>query len=283
MSAVPQVKLTAEPMRCQRTMAYLSRRSAVSRRSLLVFVAVAIAVLVGVSGLMWHYRSTLLPGTASTSGVPARVAPVREAVSAIPLVLASEEKATLTNAGSAIRPPVCVLSEEEALQIIRHEAANFGLNLQANGMVIESIRCRKADMGEEFDWLSGAFRFTHGYIDRPLEVNLSDESGRIGVVYVPGFRCGPVTVKAGGRSRIVGGGLREGSPRTVALGISSEVASKVKDLYFGALYDPAGELFSEIVDNLGTQDLAATKAECERLLRLQVEDFLFWLHSQGVL
>ena len=55
--------------------------------------------------------------------------------------------------------------------------------------------------------------------------------------------------------------------------VSSQVERHGKNVYFGTFYDPMVE----------TEDKQYNLIESERLLRLQVKDFIDWLKGQGVI
>ena len=83
--------------------------------------------------------------------------------------------------------------------------------------------------------------------------------------------------------------------KQVGRSVAEAVRKEAKDkLYFGALYDPAVRVEQpkrepEKIKTTGDwrkywdESLKKSKAESQRLLRLQVQDFLQWLQAQGAI
>jgi hypothetical protein len=203
-----------------------------------------------------------------------------------------------------VAPPV-FLSEEEALQMIEEEMAKGGVNLtekkhplsQVTKPLAHQLEDGKGNItiqprgaGGKRDWLSpGAGK------EGSFEVDALDPKKRIAVEFVSTAdfqqRCGSSWERPDGSMCI------SSVSTYLVKDYAGFVAKHVKDqskekLYFGALYDPCGCVMPK--DSPPTNDLKvwqqryeaaakASKAESERLLRLQVQDFVKWLQAQGAI
>ncbi|MHC4696712.1 MAG: hypothetical protein ACYTFA_08225 [Planctomycetota bacterium] len=172
----------------------------------------------------------------------------------------------------AVAPPV-FLSEEEALQVIEDELAQYGLDMSERNVELGSVVIQGMDLERKYDWVSERQMLDLVKISEPLEVDLTDPQGKVGLEYV----AQADTFRLGGDFA-----LPKYDLKTVADSVSQQVRKQGKGLYFGALYDPSGELDARLRWARGEKrDEAQT--ECKRLLRLQVKSFVEWLKGQGVI
>lgn len=188
-----------------------------------------------------------------------------------------------------VAPPV-FLSEEEALQVISEELAEYGLEFSEKGGEMKDVEVPHRGRavvrdGQEhklvyFDLPGSA---------KPLSVDLRDPAKKIAVEYLSTT------------DYFLLGGVQDTS--TVQdfdfIDIAHLVADKVKQsgeaVHFGILYDPMvrgepRELGEDLWPGGAKGKTAAEPAVREtpktrsvRLLRMQVRDFAEWLEAQGVI
>jgi hypothetical protein len=188
-----------------------------------------------------------------------------------------------------VSPPV-FLSEEEAWQVIDEELSRRQLKLPGTGFEVRGVRIPRRTE-------------TYSVKDGKLISHLED---------LPGNKEAYKAARANPEKRIAVefvawndyerlGGPRSSSTvqsydfKEVAKSVTQAVRKEAKEkLYFGALYDPAVRVEyakEEPGKTKGRKDFRKnweevqkkSKAESERLLRLQVQDFLKWLQAQGAI
>jgi len=189
----------------------------------------------------------------------------------------------------AVAPPA-FLSEEEAWQVIDEELSLQKLKLPGTGFEVRGVRIPRRT--ESYSVKDG--KWTSKVQDSPgseaaYKADRANPEKRIAVEFV----------SSSDYDRL--GGPRSSSTvqsydfKEVAKSVTEAVSKEAKEkLYFGALYDPAVRVEppkpepgkASTVNDWGkywTESQKKSKAESERLLRLQVQDFLKWLQAQGAI
>lgn len=179
----------------------------------------------------------------------------------------------VTLACVAVSPPVYV-SEEEALQIIKEELGKQGLDLCEEDVELQSVQVKGTYYESQMDWVTGVR--TGGFVEKakPLQLDLKDPRRNVGIEYVARYDLLPL---GGGRS------AASHNPRAVAQYVSQEVENQGENVFFGALYDPQGQLPANMRYTRPGEERQRAEAECRRLIRLQVTSFVEWLKGQGVI
>jgi hypothetical protein len=179
----------------------------------------------------------------------------------------------VTLACVAVSPPVYV-SEEEALQIIKEELGKQGLDLCEEDVVLESVQIKGTYYESQMDWVTGVRK--GGFVEKvkPLQLDLKDPQRNVGIEYIARGDLSPL---GGGRS------TASHNPRAVAQYVSQEVENQGENIFFGALYDPQGQLPADMRYARTGEQRQRAEAECRRLIRLQVTSFVEWLKGQGVI
>jgi hypothetical protein len=180
------------------------------------------------------------------------------------------------------------LSEEEAMQVIREELAEHGIEL-TRGLELEGLavmpRTRPGE-NEPFTDEEPA--------PKPLSMDGIDDLNKVAVKYISETDCEKLDW-----TRCYGMVTEYDSK-----GMARHVAEQIKErgrqrLYAGVFYDPLVDLEFD-VDEWGADDdveeetpeqleaayqkiLSRSAAKAKQLLRRQAEDFVAWLGRQGVL
>lgn len=170
------------------------------------------------------------------------------------------------------RPPVYI-SEDEALQVIVDEMAAHGVRLSVRDVELDEVIIKGARRERRQDWITGNQSTDMTEISGPLELDLVDARLDVGVEYIDPSDTWPL-----GGGRAAGGS----GPKSVAQSVAQAVNKQGRGGYFGALYYPGEEI--RAVPPGATRELSEQrKAECERLLRIQIRGFIDWLKAQGVI
>jgi len=193
--------------------------------------------------------------------------------------------------GCIIVAPPIFLSEEEALQVIDEELAEYGLELAEKDVEMKDVqlpRRWRVPVKDGEDW-----KLVHFDVPRsakPLIADLQDPDKKVAVEYL-----------STDDYFLLGGAPDMSSVQDYDFTeIAQLVADKVKDngegVHFGILYDPmvkgkSGLLGDDFWADDGAEKDAAPeppvpetpKTRSVRLLRMQVRDFADWLKAQGVI
>lgn len=218
--------------------------------------------------------------------------------------------------GCMVVSPPAFLSEEEALMVIKAQLALHGIKLGAPTVLGEVSVPRRhyvALDSDDFDSFSREHRRIVVDEDaaQPLEVDAVDDAGRIAVEFIGLDDYEQLGGLADDEIRLVD---EEGTPTGSMIGSSvstfdfkdtaSFVAGRIESegwapLHVGVFYDPMadpwslGDSFERYADSEEGEERdweaawATEQTELRRashaLLRRQVEAFVGWLHSEGVL
>ena len=240
--------------------------------------------------------------SAATPGRPAIVAPVYEYVlekGEPPWWMIEDRRLVLARDPSRILPPL--LSEENALLIIREEAQRAGLAFTEEDVALSAVTAEVVLREEQYDWVSETTAQSLCRGTQPIRLALYDPTRRVGIFYAPRPAWGRFPAELDWS-----GVYNEAYPRETAKTISKKVAEQATDIYFVALYDPSQYVFrpcpwEEVY--VGPEESGAAgggggwsgivsreaslmpglRAECERLFRAQVDGFMDWLKSQGAI
>lgn len=193
----------------------------------------------------------------------------------------------------AVSPPA-LLSEDEALEIIKQEFANAGIHLSRRDVVAPDVIIVGKIFRSGYDWI--AAKKTCGWQDvpGPLVVDLQDIEHAINIEFV-----------SRDDFELLGGSMDVRAAvldiKSVADSVAAEVNRQGQSIYFGAFYEPVVYADWRAVRNDASGELANSvsaleeykimnrhaKQQCERRtqedLRLQVRDFVDWLKAQGVI
>lgn len=188
-----------------------------------------------------------------------------------------------------VAPPV-FLSEEEAWQVIDEELERQKLKLPGIGFEVRGVKIphrTESDSVRDGKW-KPIVKDLPGTIEA-YKADRANPEKHIAVEFV----------SQNDYDRL--GGPRSSSTvqsydfKQVGNSVAEAVRKEAKErLYFGALYDPAVrvERPKSEPDKVKTaadwrkyweESLKKSKAESQRLLRLQVQDFLQWLQAQGAI
>jgi hypothetical protein len=185
-----------------------------------------------------------------------------------------------------VAPPV-FLSEEEAWQVINEELGRRSLELPEKAFEVRGVKIphRMSHYGEgnkvKIEDVPGTAE--------PYKADRADPKKRIGVEFVSQRDYD----RLGGASSMSTVQLYD--MKEVAQSVADTVGKNAKEkLYFGVLYDPVGRMESSRTQSgkaktreertkFYAESARKSKAESERLLRLQVQDFLKWLQAQGAI
>jgi len=186
-----------------------------------------------------------------------------------------------------VAPPV-FLSEEEAWQVIDEELARVGVKLSQREFEVRGVKIPQ----RREEWKATGGRAESKIVDQPgkrapYKADRVDPAKKVVVEFV----SQPDYHRLGGAwswSTVQSYNFKE-----VAKSVAEQVKKDAKErIYFGALYDPAASSGREELRQAQTPEdwrkiweerRKKGKAESQRLLRLQVQDFVKWLQGQGVI
>jgi hypothetical protein len=188
-----------------------------------------------------------------------------------------------------VAPPV-FLSEEEAWQVINEELGRQKLKLPDIGFEVRGVKIphRTESYSVKRDQWTSKVEDLPG-TKQAYKADRANPEKRIAVEFVS---CHDYERLGGpGSSSTVQSYDFKQVGRSVAEAVRKEAREK---LYFGALYDPAVRVepprrepakIKTAADwgKYWEESLQKSKAESQRLLRLQVQDFLKWLQAQGAI
>ncbi|MGC4115669.1 MAG: hypothetical protein QM765_13910 [Myxococcales bacterium] len=258
-------EVTSEPALLEKAM------PAAWRRDELFAAVAAFAVAANTACSPTSPGSAASPATPPASASPASASPAAtaspasaaEGGKAIVAPVTSHGEGFATTGCDVVAPPV-FLSEDEAIKVIKDEAAKRGLMLTAVPKPIVGV---------------GVTRPTNKADDyspremKPFVPDLADEQHGIALEFVSEhdeFQYRAPEAPQG----LLPSLIYRYQTKTGAQALSERVAAKASQkVFFGALYDPAG----------ATRDTERKKTANRELLRLQVVDFLDWLKAQGAL
>jgi len=209
--------------------------------------------------------------------------------------------------GCIVMAPPIFLSEEEALQVIREELGSLGVNASQTNFVVPGVKI-KPTFGD-FYLKDGKPHYVPAS-DKPLVASAADPMKKVAVEFVSRKNCHQLGAAASAST------VQSYDLKAVATSVAAKVQEQGEaKVYFGAFYDP-------MADTWGIRDISRTKAtgavksngqwgdvkfsngtltakwsgpgtppgqwvdpkvESQRLLRLQVQDFLKWLQAQGAI
>jgi len=214
----------------------------------------------------------------------------------------------VTHGCQAITPPT-VLSEAEALQVIRDELRHAGVELSQADVLLPDILVTGSEWFYEYGWVAQEVRSRHVCFRRPLQVDLLDARNRIAVEYVADSEYAML----GGPDDMSASSVFSDDLPGLAAKLGAEVRAQGRGLYFGVIYDPVvymdyNELYESIpevdassdardadesaaVEDESDSDWDRFEARIRRKcrddnltqLRAQVRDFVEWLKGQGAI
>jgi hypothetical protein len=186
-----------------------------------------------------------------------------------------------------VAPPV-FLSEEEAWQVIDEELSRQGVKASDKKFEVRGVRIPKRTerwdpRGEEPEPKVTDQPGTAA----PFKADRADPKSKVVVEFVSQQEYHTL---GGARSMST---VQAYDLKGLAKSLASQVKSNAKDkAYFGILYDPAAKpdrkpprsgMTAEDWRKQYDEARKTSKAESQRLLRLQVQDFVKWLQGQGVI
>jgi hypothetical protein len=188
-----------------------------------------------------------------------------------------------------VAPPV-FLSEEEAWQVIDQELSRQKLKLPGIGFEVRGVKIPHRT--ESYSVKDG--KWTSKIEDLPgtkqaYKADRANPEKRIAVEFVSEHDYD----RLGGPNS--SSTVQSYDFKQVGNSLAEAVRKEAKDkVYFGALYDPAVRVepprrepgnikTAEDWGKYWEESLKKSKAESQRLLRLQVQDFLKWLQAQGAI
>ncbi len=186
-----------------------------------------------------------------------------------------------------IAPPV-FLSEEEAWQVIDEELARQNVKLPATGFELRGVKVAR----QRQEYSVGKDNKLEAKVEeqpgtaKPFKANRANLEKRIALEFVSEHDYhdlgGPMSMST----------VRSYELKQTAAALAEKVGKQAKEaVYFGVLYDPAVKP-KEQTEKFKTQgqwikfyleSQQKSRAEAQRLLRLQVQDFLKWLQAQGAI
>ena len=186
------------------------------------------------------------------------------------------------------------LSEEAALQVIREELETHGLRMDRKE--IRDLEVTIPQRLMRYDEVEGkyvnAINESADTPPTPLVIDLGDSRRQVAVEFVSEEEYEELS---GVHSYPI---LREYDFKEVAGYVSERVRAEGHGVFFGAFYDPAMNLDQFAIWAEHERDRTKKgeryeadrmlqerkiRREAERLLRLQVRDFVDWLKAQGVI
>jgi hypothetical protein len=191
----------------------------------------------------------------------------------------------------AVNPPT-FLSEEEALQVIREELGQAGIELSQSNAMVPGVAVPPRTEVYGQDWVTGKTSARTiedtSRAPNPLVVDLKDPQRNIAIEFISQndyFQMGGVNWQ----STVQGYDFKD-----VAGYVTGHARKASQGGYLGFFYEPLAStpLEEEANDaSAGASDWqkrweqrhARGKAEGKRLLRMQVKDFVDWLKGQGVI
>ncbi len=186
-----------------------------------------------------------------------------------------------------VSPPV-FLSEEEAWQVIGEELAAKGVKMTQRNFDLRGVAI--PDRMETFEIKNNSVtRKTEEGKGKPYQADAADPKKHVAVEFVS-YRD---YHRLGGAMSL--STVQSYDFKGVAKSVSEQVAKGAKDkVYFGVLYDPASKSDREVLRKNPPKTQAewqkywkdvenTGRGESQRLLRLQVQDFIKWLEGQGVI
>jgi hypothetical protein len=188
-----------------------------------------------------------------------------------------------------VAPPV-FLSEEEAWQVIDEELSRQKLKLPGIGFEVRGVRIpHRTESYSEKDgkWTSNVKDLPS--TNQAYKADRANPEKRIAVEFV----SFPDYERLGGPSS--SSTVQSYDFKQVGKSVAEAVRKEAREkLYFGALYDPAVRVDPPKRDSARIKtaadwgkyweaSLKKSKAESQRLLRLQIQDFLKWLQAQGAI
>jgi hypothetical protein len=165
--------------------------------------------------------------------------------------------------GCVVMSPPAFLSEEEALQVIREELATSGVKAWQTNFVVPGVKITPAlwEIYQE----DGKMQFVPPS-EKPLVASAADSKRKVAVEFVSERNCHRLGAPASSST------VQSYNLKAVAKSVAAEVQKQGQEkLYFGTFYDPLAGTWR------------SGKAESQRLLRLQVQDFIQWLQAQGAI
>jgi|GEM_PF-732270 len=180
-----------------------------------------------------------------------------------------------------VSPPV-FLSEEEAMTVVREELARAGVRMARTHVTFPEVvlpqRRRFYERTPAGEWVAKTEEIPH--TKQRLDVDAMDEDERVAVEFVSHedyFKVG------GARSDST---AQDFDLKGAAEVVAEKLGQSRRGIYFGVFYDPVATIS---VDRSSPSpiDWEAARAraalQAKKLLRAQVDDFVAWLHQQGVL
>ena len=170
----------------------------------------------------------------------------------------------------AVAPPV-FLSEEEALQVITEELNSNGIVLSERDVKIDSVTITGKAMEFRQDWISDTRDWKFKELTEQFEVDAVDPVNDVAVEYI---------AEKDEKFFFAIDGIYGSRPAAELL--TRQVSKQDIGLRLGTFYHPQEGLPRKFRWARGEERQEAVE-ECERLLRLQVNDFVDWLKGQGVI
>jgi hypothetical protein len=287
--------MNAKRVKRYRTPAYPTRLEVLSRPELLQRNLPpgwqVVPEMAGTVALFLALNSVLLAADSKPGGAVAVVAPI------------FDHGEGRGSTGCIVVAPPVFLSEEEAWQVIREVLGEKGVELTERKRVLHGVSLPLAEQMEdshgEISVQARRARQTRGVSDadpeakEPFKVDAADSKKRIAVEFVSSADfmrvCGPGWSRPNGSHCI--SSVNTYRLKDLAGFVAEQVRKEAQEkVYCGVFYDPIG-LRQREERSKGTKDgedywqnrPVRGKAESQRLLRLQVRDFVKWLQGQGAI
>jgi hypothetical protein len=272
--------MKAQPLRKARTPKYPTRLEILARPVLLErHQPTAWRAVPEMTGAVAFFLAANLAGQAAEKKAAGQVS----AVAVVAPIFEHGEGRGAT--GCVMVAPPNFLSEEEAWQVIGEELSKKGLDLSEKEFEIQGVKIAPSTRG--LAGVSGAAG--NSGPDTPLKADRADPKRRVAVEFVSQkdyHRLG------GGYSMST---VQSYDFKGVAKSVGEQVRKDATDkVHFGVLYDPASRVDPVSLNtgqNKTPEDWVKAwqaagsrgRAESQRLLRLQVQDFIKWLEAQGAI
>jgi hypothetical protein len=231
-------------------------------------------------------------GAQTVLGQPAPAGPTvsSEAVAVVAPIFNHGEGRGAT--GCIVMSPPVFLSEEEAMQVIRAELREHGIEL-GDGVAFEGLTVMPRVEPPDEDLGPSSFLEERGKTPQSLSMDAVDEVNQVAVKFISRKDCGRLDVPA----------YFSSVTTYDAKGLARHVAGQIKErgtehVYAGVFYDPlVGLDFAQRAREIAEQERSPFAeplpeeeppakpgaAKSKELLRRQARDFVAWLEQQGVL
>lgn len=194
--------------------------------------------------------------------------------------------------GCIVMNPPVFLSEEEAMQVIRAELREHGIEL-TDGVAFEGLTVMPRVEPPDEDFGPSSYLQERGKTPQSLSMDGVDERNKVAVKFISQRDCSNLDVPA----------FLSTVTTYDSKGLARHVAEQIKErgrehLYAGVFYDPlVGRDYAQLAREVAEQERSpfaepspveepqptSGAAKSKELLRQQAQDFVAWLEQQGVL